>query len=130
MYVTMPLLCSKEMVEIQSQTVHRAPAWPKGKRPVKKREQRNHHCGSDPESHQEDVGSMLLHLPGSQFTEEKQDRNEALSTFFKIDGNCSKPSYLAAESALDCFVPATGSMVGIQHKAKGKVVSSLRYTCP
>lgn len=35
------------------------------------------------------------------------------------------PSNLTAESALDCFVPAPGSTVGIQHKAKGKGDSSL-----
>lgn len=52
------------------------------------------------------------------------------STPFKFGDNCSKPSYLAAESVLNCFVPAPGSTVGIQHKAKGKVVSSLHYTIP
>ena len=70
MYVTMPLLCSKEMVEIQFQALLRASVQPKGKSPLKKTRQRNHHCGRDPESHQ-DAGYMLLDLPGSQFTEEK-----------------------------------------------------------
>jgi len=126
----MAQLCSKEMKEIQFQTLLHAPGWPKGKSPLKKREQRNHHCGRDPESHQEDMGSMLLDLLGSQFTAEIQDRNEVLSTSFKIGDNHSKPRYLAAESALDCFVPAPNSMVGIRHKAKGKVFSSLHYTPP
>lgn len=128
MYVTIPLLHIKEMEEIQFQALLCAPAQPKGKTLLKKREQRSHQCGRDPESHQEVVGSMLRDLLGSQFTEEKQERNKALSISFKIGDNCSKPCYPAAESALDHCVPAPGFTAGIHHNAKQKVVSSLLYT--
>lgn len=59
-----PCYVVKKWWKYSSRALLHAPAWPEGKSPFKKREQRNHHCGRDPESHQEDVGSMLLDLPG------------------------------------------------------------------
>lgn len=67
----MLLLCNKKTVEIQFQTPLHAPTQPKEKSPLKKKEQRNHHRGREPESHEDDVRSVVLDLPGSQFTEEK-----------------------------------------------------------
>lgn len=67
-------------------------------------------------NHQE-VGSALC-IYGGGSSLKRNETEMRPSAPFTFGDNCSKPSYLAAESAPDCFVPAPGSMVGIQRKAK------------
>ena len=126
MYVTMPLSCRKETVEIQFQTLLCGPARLKGKAPLQRRRK-----GIITVEEILIISKKMWGLHSWIYQAVNLlKRNEALPTSFKNADNCSNPSYLTAQSVLDCFVPVPGSMAGIQHKAQGKGVSSLHYTLP